>query len=322
MIPFFITIDTEGDALWDDPKIEDIKTENVLFIPRFQELCEKYGMIPIWLTDYEIIMDERFVSYIKEKNKAGLCEVGIHVHARNNPPLISLGGEKERGAAYLIEYPDDVLCAKFNYLKGLIEEKIECTVKTHRAGRWTINEKYIKVLAESGILYDCSVTPGIDWSGLEGITPGSKGSNYSGYNYGRQWIGDNQNRLIEYPVSVFPCDRMILPARLSAKGLARAGLYYVKKQKIWLRPNTNHNINEMKYLLRKIKKENLGYAEFMIHSSEFMPGGGPKHQGKAEVDQLFRDMESLFAYANELGFEGHTFETWERAANQRDGKVK
>jgi len=32
MIPFFITIDTEGDALWDDPSIDQIKTENSLWI--------------------------------------------------------------------------------------------------------------------------------------------------------------------------------------------------------------------------------------------------------------------------------------------------
>ena len=75
MIPFFITIDTEGDALWDDPSIDQIKTENSLWIPKFQELCEKYGFIPIWLTDYEMIEDDRYVDYIKEKAHQGLCEV-------------------------------------------------------------------------------------------------------------------------------------------------------------------------------------------------------------------------------------------------------
>lgn len=145
MIPLFITVDTEGDALWDNPTLNEIKTENVLWIPRFQELCEKYGFIPIWLTDYEIASDDRFVDYIKEKVKKGLCEVGIHVHARNNPPIVSLKNEKERGAAYLIEYPYAIMKEKFDFLKRYIEDRIGIKVITHRAGRWTI----IKIISKS-----------------------------------------------------------------------------------------------------------------------------------------------------------------------------
>ena len=80
---------------------------------------------------------------------------------------------------------------------------------------------------------------------------------------------------------------------------------------IWLRPNTNGNLNEMKYILDTVKRNNYEYAEFMIHSSEFMPGGGPKHQGESEVNKLFEDIESLFKYAKSIGYEGYTFETWE-----------
>ena len=38
---FIITIDTESDNQWDSSKNQT--TENARFIPRFQELCEKYG---------------------------------------------------------------------------------------------------------------------------------------------------------------------------------------------------------------------------------------------------------------------------------------
>ena len=208
MKPFFVTIDTEGDALWDDPPIDQIKTENSLWIPKFQELCEKYGFIPIWLTDYEMIEDDRYVSYIKDKVHKGLCEVGIHVHARNNPPIYKLENEKERGAAYLIEYPDEIMRKKFCYLKELIEKKMDCQVITHRAGRWTIDDEYIKILEETGIQYDCTVTPGLSWSACEGITPGSQGSNYLDKTYTRQIKGKN---IIEYPKTVFKTNSHIIP---------------------------------------------------------------------------------------------------------------
>lgn len=313
MIPFFITIDTEGDALWDDPPVEHIKTENSLWIPKFQELCEKYGFVPVWLTDYEMIEDDRYVKYIKEKVHKNLCEVGIHVHARNNPPIYNLENEKERGAAYLIEYPVQIMREKFCYLKELIERRVECEVITHRAGRWTINDDYINILEESGIRYDCTMTPGLSWTECEGITPGSQGSDYSNNSYGRQLLGQ---QIIEYPMTVFKTNSLIIPERLTIKSCARAVRNYIKKMPIWLRPNTNQNLNEMKNILDRIIKENKEYAEFMIHSSEFMPGGGPKHQGEQDVLKLFETMDELFEYAYDSGFRGYTFDTWEKQKNK------
>lgn len=308
MKPFFITVDTEGDALWDDPTIDQIKTENSLWVPKFQELCEKYGFIPIWLTDYEMIEDDRYVHYIKEKVHKGLCEVGIHVHARNNPPIYKLENEQKKGAAYLIEYPFQIMREKFCYLKELIEKKMECKVITHRAGRWTINEDYIRILEETGIQYDCTMTPGLSWEACEGITPGSRGSSYLRNLYERQIIGQC---IIEYPVTVFKMDLFIIPKKISVKSGVRAIRNYLKKTPIWLRPNTNENLNEMKNILDRIIKEDKEYAEFMIHSSEFMPGGGPKHQGEDEVCKLFETMDLLFKYAYDIGFRGYTFDTWE-----------
>ncbi|MDR8263551.1 deacetylase, partial [Acinetobacter baumannii] len=48
---FLITIDTEGDNLWQ--KHDSITTENARYLPRFQQLCEKYGFKPVYLTNYE-----------------------------------------------------------------------------------------------------------------------------------------------------------------------------------------------------------------------------------------------------------------------------
>ena len=65
MKSFIITIDTEGDNLWDYKKGTPVSTENTKFIPRFQELCEKFGFKPVWLTNYEMICDSLYVEYIK-----------------------------------------------------------------------------------------------------------------------------------------------------------------------------------------------------------------------------------------------------------------
>ena len=38
---FIITVDTEGDNLWEYKKGTPIGTENAKYLPRFQSLCEK-----------------------------------------------------------------------------------------------------------------------------------------------------------------------------------------------------------------------------------------------------------------------------------------
>ena len=174
-------------------------------------------------------------------------------------------------------------------------------------------------MSDAGIKYDCTVTPGIDWSTREGITKGSKGSNYSEYNYERQIIENSQ--IIEYPVSVFNTKKLILPQNKTLKNCLRMVYHFVKKTPMWLRPNTNCNLNEMKHILDVIKKKGYGYAEFMIHSSELMPGGGPQHQGEEQIEILFNTIENLFIYAKKLGYMGYTFDSWEKQKEETNNEV-
>ena len=77
---FIITVDTEGDNLWNYKKGTTVQTENSLFVQRFQDLCNKYGFKPVWLTNYEMASDDRYVEYIKAKEEKGLCEVFMSTH--------------------------------------------------------------------------------------------------------------------------------------------------------------------------------------------------------------------------------------------------
>lgn len=43
---FIITIDTEGDNLWEWKEGTPIGTENVKYLSRFQELCSQYRFKP------------------------------------------------------------------------------------------------------------------------------------------------------------------------------------------------------------------------------------------------------------------------------------
>ena len=51
---FIITVNTKGDNLWNWHLGDDITTYNAKYILRFQNLCEKYNFIPVYLTNYEM----------------------------------------------------------------------------------------------------------------------------------------------------------------------------------------------------------------------------------------------------------------------------
>ena len=295
---FIITVDTEGDNLWDYKKGQEVKTENSLYIHRFQELCEKYGFKPVWLTNYEMASDNRYVEYIKSKMEQGLCEVGIHVHAWNNPPLYDLNGEYS-GNPFLIEYPIDIMRAKFKTTYDLIINKFGQAPVSHRAGRWVMNDDYFRLLEEFGIKIDCSYTPTVSWVKTQGETVCS-GPDYTQVKRGCHYIGN----VLEVPMSV-------RSTRIAKRGSWKHKLrVLLQKDSIWLRP-ASASLDEMLWLCNLINKERqTDYLEFMVHSSELMPGGSPYFKNDKEIENLYEDMELLFSKIVLMGYKGLTLKEY------------
>lgn len=63
--------------------------------------------------------------------------------------------------------------------------------------------------------------------------------------------------------------------------------------------------SQMLEYLRYALSTKRDYVEFMLHSSEFMPGGSPKFTSESAIEQLYQCLESLFARAS-VHFQGHT----------------
>lgn len=266
---FIITIDTEGDDLWSWKEGMPIGTENTLFLPRFQELCNKYGFIPTWLCNWEMVNDDRFVEFVKAGLKEGKCEVGMHLHAWNTPPEYKLEGHEKSGAPYLIEYPIEIMDKKIEQMTALIEEKIGKKPIVHRAGRWGIDDRYFELLEKYGYIADCSITPYVDWKTSVGRTPGFDGPNYSE----ERVAISNRKGITEIPVTT---------------------LWSKEKQRaLWLRPN-RVNLDEMLELIEYYRNSDCDYLMFMIHSSELMPGGSPSFQTEGGIEKLYTHLVAIF----------------------------
>lgn len=296
---FLITIDTEADNQWDNN--HPITTENAKFLPRFQELCEQYGFKPVWLTDYEMAMDPFFVDYMKGKQKEGLCEVGMHLHAWHTPPeypLERVSGERD----YLVEYPEDIMEKKIATMTSLIENQFGMKPTSHRSGRWTMNSTYFELLKNFGYQIDCSVTPHFDWTGHAGAT-GCPGSNYSKEPEYPYFVNEG---VLEVPLTI----RKIYRYQPGFVNNLHSFLSECKKMILgryqWLRPdNILSNLGNLE-LIDKVSREKNDYIMFMLHSSELMPGGSPTFQTKESIEILYGMIEEIFDRISGSGYTGKT----------------
>ena len=70
------------------------------------------------------------------------------------------------------------------------------------------------------------------------------------------------------------------------------------------------SIYEVKKVLKKLETEkSTDYAEFMIHSSELMPGGSPYFKTNEEINSLYNALEAIFKYASK-NFSGLTLKEY------------
>lgn len=203
---FIITLDTEGDNLWENE--HNITTQNTHFLPRFQQLCERFQFKPVWLTNYEMAIDEAYIEFAQDVIARNTGEIGMHLHAWNSPPLVALTDNDLHYQPYLIEYPKSQMRDKIAFMTDLLENKLQTKMLSHRAGRWAFNETYAQLLIEFGYQVDCSVTPKVDWRFTKGDPAQSGGTDYSNFPSHAYFMDVNDiskagdSTLLEVPMSI------------------------------------------------------------------------------------------------------------------------
>lgn len=310
---FIITVDTEGDNLWAAPK--KITTKNAHFLPRFQQLCEKYEFKPTYLTNYEMVVSEQYQKFAFDILDRKVGEIGMHLHAWNSPPICKLTKDDYSYRPYLIEYPENIMYEKISYLTDLLENVFGKKMTSHRAGRWAINERYMELLIDFGYKIDCSVTPHIYWKGNVGEQivdlDYTKFPTYAYFPDLKNISNKVNGSFLEVPMTIVPLKhKMIDNLRYLIKknSLPHKALDYLFPENIWLRPN-GRNLFKMLSIIDKSIHEKWPYVMFMIHSSELMPRGSPTFKTEASIEKLFKDIEILFNYSC-LKFRSMTLEEY------------
>lgn len=229
----------------------------------------------------------------------------MHLHAWNSPPLIRLTEDDVRYGPYLIEYPEPVMRRKIQYLTALLEDVFGLPIKSHRAGRWAFNETYAKILADDGYTVDCSVTPHVSWRAEKGDPARDGGPDYRSfpelpyYPDGDDISKPGDSPLLEVPMTIMDSGPWAerVRDRLPEGSVARKVWNRLFPKAIWLRPN-GKNLSAMLSLLPRACSLRRPCVEFMLHSSELMPGGSPCFQEKQDIEKLYGDLEVLFEVAS------------------------
>lgn len=287
-IAIFMTVDTEGDDLWNWEPGKVIEIQNSMYIEPFQLLCEKYKIPPVYLTNYEMIMSDYFVNFIKDKAKSGKCEVGMHLHAWNSPPEVELQNQYG-GNPYITEYSKQIIWEKHRYLKELIINRLGIIPTTYRAGRWATNNELFDVLEELGFLVDCSVTPGINHK-----SPGATVKNGNNYRNSGKTPYKLRKSLWEIPMTTD------IRKSFNGKTIYRKAINSIRGEERWLRPALQ-TADEMIALIDDAIASGTQYLMFMIHSSELMPCGSPYCRTEKEVIEYLNKLEVVFNRISSVG---------------------
>jgi hypothetical protein len=321
---FLITIDVEGDSMWSKP--HHITTRNSRFLNRFQTICEHHGLKPTYLTNWEMVNCPVFVELAKDALTRGQAEIGAHLHPWNQPPLYSLTADDMFHQPFVMEYPNYIISEKLKVLTAKLEETFGVKMVSHRSGRWSMNEVYARGLLQEGYLVDCSVTPHVSWRAYMGDPSQKGGTDYRSFPDTAYFMDLSNikqpvskegcfNTLLELPMTITPAQYGPLAA--AAKKILRAGGKLGRRAAEgffpsihWLRPN-GRNAKTQLALLDWVIESGRDYAEFMLHSSEFMPGGSPKFKSERSIERLYEELEELFSNAAKR-FEGMTLQDYHR----------
>lgn len=309
---FLITIDTEGDNLWSCPAT--ITTENARYLPRFQSLCERYGFKPTWLTNWEMSQCPVYRDFAKDCLKRDTAEIGMHLHAWNNPPIIPLTDNDFRWHPYLLQFDRMQMREKISIITQELENVFGVKMRSHRAGRWAFNQTYAQLLVEFGYSVDCSVTPHVRWQHEHpqhiDVVDYQHFPSHAYYldlnDISREQDGNEhkKNTLLEIPVTIRHRPRggimkLIESSIGQLHSLPNRILNRIAPTTIWLRPD-GRNDRKLVELVREVVASGSNYVEFMLHSSEFMPGCSPRFPTATHIEALYDNLEELFSESSRI----------------------
>lgn len=293
---FVLTIDTEEEFDWSQPL--DRTNHGLAHVPRlakFQQFCEGFGIVPIYLIDYPVATDPRAAEILRDAIAAGRAEVGVQLHPWVSPPHDE---EVNVHNSFSGNLSPELERAKFRKLRDTIEQAFGVSPLIYRAGRYGVGPATASILSECGIAIDTSIRSRFDYSA-------TGGPNFRDHPLRPWWI-DRRNGLMEMPLTtVFwgplrQQGQAIYPAlwrtpRLRG-ALARLGLL----ERIPLTPE-GVTMDEAIKGIDIALDDQLPILVFSFHSPSLHPGLTPYVRSEDDLDAFYDWWRGVFSYLQRRG---------------------
>lgn len=293
---FVITIDTEEEFDWSKPL--DRTSHGLDHVPRlakFQQFCEGFGIVPIYLIDYPVACDPRAAEILRDAIAAGRAEVGVQLHPWVSPPHDEDVNVHNSFAGNL---SPDLERAKFRKLRDTIEKAFGAGPMIYRAGRYGVGPATASILSECAIAIDTSVRSRFDYSS-------TGGPNFRDHPLHPWWI-DKRGGLMEMPLTTMfwgplrQQGQKIYPAlwrvpRLRG-ALARLGLL----ERIPLTPE-GVTMEEAIKGIDVALEDKLPILVFSFHSPSLHPGLTPYVRNDHDLDSFYDWWRGVFEHLQKRG---------------------
>ncbi|MDD3800547.1 MAG: polysaccharide deacetylase family protein, partial [Novosphingobium sp.] len=188
---FIVTVDTEEEFDWNAPL--DREKHSLVTVPalrKFQQFCESFGVVPVYLIDYPVACSSIASEILRDAVSNGRAEVGVQLHPWVNPPFEE---EVSEFNSYSGNLPFELERAKFRTLRDQIEQAFGAAPLIYRAGRYGLGPRTVEILREFGIAIDTSVRAHFDYSS-------AGGPNYRYHPLQPYWV-DPERSLLELPLT-------------------------------------------------------------------------------------------------------------------------
>jgi hypothetical protein len=299
-----ITIDTEADDQWQ--RRGPATTQNIAFIPPFQEICARHGIPPTYLCTHEVVSDPAFEQVLVPFERAGQAEIGAHLHPWTTPPLDHYWDLTDRAYAYASEIPTSLFRKKLETLTAALQAACGRRPTSYRAGRWGFSAAHTEILLDLGYGVDCSVTPLLSWQDAGARERGQDFREAPAWPYYVAW-GDpgrsGASSLIEVPVTVLQTNGLMRRSAVLAEWYRRSRKHAVAKglnrlfrvAPQWFRPFREMTAERLMDVFRTARRLNLPVIQMAFHSSELMPGASPHNPGQDDVARLLAKLDDVFS---------------------------
>jgi hypothetical protein len=319
-----VTIDTEEDD-WGSYRPAGASVENIRLLPELLPLWERFGARPTYFVNYPPMASSEASRILRLLAMEGRCEMGVHCHPWNTPPL---AGEEEIAESMMCRLPEEVNHAKLCVLGDLFQAHFHSRPRAFRAGRWGFGPSVARPLVHLGYEGDFSVSPFMDWTSIGG--PDYTRAPRRPYRFEPEepFRAAKEGSLVEVPTSTGFLRGPQSSSAVLRRALERSCLARVKVvgaldslgllARRWISPE-NTSGTDMVRLANTLVRSGFQVLDMTFHSPTLLPGATPFVHDERDKGRLLRRIERFLEFCRQQEFVFATAS--EVAAAVRSGEI-